>query len=129
MAQVTGTPGALHCWQTAHPKCWLLGWVLQDSKLAAHPLFERISEEELAGDPCADLIKLATEEGQKVERNSGKVRTMLDNPMRSLFPSSQFLSLFMPGMPPPIDMHGLAPSVGGQTYRNIYRRIAGPHEQ
>eukprot|EP00873_Tetraselmis_striata_P008549 jgi/Tetstr1/428813/TSEL_018800.t1 len=58
-----------------------------DSKLAAHPLFERISEEELAGDPCADLIKLATEEGQKVERNSGK------------------------------------------TYRNIYRRIAGPHEQ
>mmetsp|Transcript_10509 Transcript_10509/g.29899 ORF Transcript_10509/g.29899 Transcript_10509/m.29899 type:complete len:257 (+) Transcript_10509:69-839(+) len=56
------------------------------SHLSGHPLFEPLSEEELAADPCADLINLATEEGQKVERNNGK------------------------------------------TYRNVYRRIAGPHE-
>jgi len=43
------------------------------SHLDAHPLFERLSEEELAEDPCAELIKLATEEGQKVNRNEGMI--------------------------------------------------------
>lgn len=45
----------------------------QGSHLAAHPLFEPLSEDELAADPCVELIKHATEEGQKVARNNGKV--------------------------------------------------------
>ena len=48
----------------------------------AHPLFERISDEELADDPAANLLATSSEEGQKVARN------------------------------------------GGQTYRNVYRRLA-----
>lgn len=36
------------------------------------PLFERIGEEELASDPAAQLLTSATEEGQKVARNSGQ---------------------------------------------------------
>lgn len=39
----------------------------------AHPLFERMSDEELTTDPAACLLDKATEEGQKVERNSGLV--------------------------------------------------------
>uniref|UniRef100_A0A061RMN5 tRNA (guanine(46)-N(7))-methyltransferase n=1 Tax=Tetraselmis sp. GSL018 TaxID=582737 RepID=A0A061RMN5_9CHLO len=41
--------------------------------LDEHPLFERIPDDELAEDPCTQLIELATEEGQKVERNNGQV--------------------------------------------------------
>jgi tRNA (guanine-N7-)-methyltransferase len=41
-------------------------------KLDAHPLFVRISDENLASDPAADLISRATEEGQKVARNQGR---------------------------------------------------------
>lgn len=44
----------------------------QREKLEAHPLFEEVSEEELAGDAAAGLLQLGTEEGQKVQRNSGK---------------------------------------------------------
>ncbi len=40
----------------------------------AHPLFERVSDEELESDPAACLLASATEEGQKVARNSGQVR-------------------------------------------------------
>lgn len=39
----------------------------------AHPLFERLSEEELEDDLAARMISKATEEGQKVERNTGQV--------------------------------------------------------
>jgi tRNA (guanine-N7-)-methyltransferase len=38
----------------------------------AHPLFRRISEAELADDPCVGAMKTETEEGQKVTRNGGE---------------------------------------------------------
>ncbi|BDA48036.1 tRNA (guanine-N(7)-)-methyltransferase [Coccomyxa sp. Obi] len=41
-------------------------------KADAHPLFERLSDEELESDPAACLLASATEEGQKVARNSGQ---------------------------------------------------------
>ena len=34
-------------------------------------MFDPVSEEELAADPAAQLLDQATEEGQKVARNSG----------------------------------------------------------
>ncbi|MEW5309847.1 MAG: hypothetical protein WDW38_001698 [Sanguina aurantia] len=40
-------------------------------KLDSHHMFERVSEEELAGDAAAGLLLEATEEGQKVARNKG----------------------------------------------------------
>ena len=43
------------------------------AKLDAHPLFERLSEQELAEDKAAGVLTSATEEGQKVARNSGQV--------------------------------------------------------
>lgn len=43
----------------------------------AHPLFERVSEEELEDDLAARMIGKATEEGQKVERNTGQVMPLL----------------------------------------------------
>ncbi|DBB05026.1 TPA: hypothetical protein ACH3X3_010296 [Trebouxia sp. C0006] len=42
------------------------------SKLDAHPLFQRISDEELDNDPAANLLTSASEEAQKVARNEGK---------------------------------------------------------
>lgn len=45
---------------------------LQRDKLEAHPLFERVSEEELEQDVAAQLLLQGTEEGQKVARNGGK---------------------------------------------------------
>ena len=44
---------------------------LQRSKLEAHPMFDPVSEEELANDPAAQLLDQASEEAQKVARNSG----------------------------------------------------------
>eukprot|EP00250_Pteridium_aquilinum_P009556 c18751_g1_i1 orf=314-1345(-) len=41
------------------------------SCLDAHPLFEEVSLQEQELDPVVNLLKTATEEGQKVERNSG----------------------------------------------------------
>ncbi|PNW80366.1 hypothetical protein CHLRE_07g314550v5 [Chlamydomonas reinhardtii] len=41
------------------------------SKLDGHPLFERVSEEELERDVAAGLLALSSEEGQKVARNGG----------------------------------------------------------
>lgn len=52
--------------------CTHLPALLQRDKLEAHPLFERVSEEELANDPAAQLLLEGTEEGQKVARNGGK---------------------------------------------------------
>lgn len=46
-------------------------------QIDAHPLFERMSDEELASDQAACLLDKATEEGQKVARNSGLVRLRL----------------------------------------------------
>ena len=49
-----------------------------------HPLFVRMSDEELAADPAACLLDKATEEGQKVARNSGLVSfCRVDNLRRS----------------------------------------------
>jgi len=39
--------------------------------LEEHPLFERLTEEELASDPCLSLITNGTEEGMKVTRCKG----------------------------------------------------------
>ncbi|CAG8522360.1 7580_t:CDS:2 [Paraglomus occultum] len=39
--------------------------------LDEHPLFERISEEEVEKDPVVPYVRTATEEGRKVERNKG----------------------------------------------------------
>ena len=39
--------------------------------LTAFPLFDRIPNEELDGDPVVEQVKTSTEEGKKVERNSG----------------------------------------------------------
>lgn len=45
-------------------------WMRQH--LAAHPLFRVLSDEELESDPAAGLLTEATEEAQKVARNSGQ---------------------------------------------------------
>jgi tRNA (guanine-N7-)-methyltransferase len=50
---------------------WLCFCHLQRSKLEAHPMFDPVSEEELASDPAAQLLDQASEEAQKVSRNSG----------------------------------------------------------
>ncbi|KAI9698921.1 MAG: tRNA (guanine-N(7)-)-methyltransferase (tRNA(m7G46)-methyltransferase) [Candelina mexicana] len=47
----------LHSWMVKH--------------FDAHPLFERVSKEEEQRDECVELMKIETEEGKKVERNSG----------------------------------------------------------
>lgn len=58
----------LDCSPCLHP----LPLVLQRDRLEAHPMFERVSDEELEGDAAAQLLLEGTEEGQKVARNSGK---------------------------------------------------------
>lgn len=40
--------------------------------LDAHPAFERVPEEEQEADECVKIMKSATEEGKKVERNKGQ---------------------------------------------------------
>lgn len=40
--------------------------------LDAHPLFEKVPEEEVKNDPVVNLLTTATEEGQKVARNEGQ---------------------------------------------------------
>ncbi len=49
----------------------LVAFNVQRDKLAAHPMFERVSDEELESDPAANLLTDASEEGQKVARNKG----------------------------------------------------------
>lgn len=49
---------ALHEWMVEH--------------LAAHPLFERVAEEEQEADECVAVMRTETEEGKKVERNKGQ---------------------------------------------------------
>lgn len=41
------------------------------SHLDEHPLFERLTPEQEAGDICVDIMTNATEEGKKVSRNNG----------------------------------------------------------
>jgi len=41
------------------------------ARCAAHPLFERLSEEEVAADPAVEAMRESTEEGIKVARNKG----------------------------------------------------------
>jgi tRNA (guanine-N7-)-methyltransferase len=43
----------------------------QASEGGVKDLFERVTEEELANDPCVAVMKEATEEGKKVTRNKG----------------------------------------------------------
>lgn len=45
-------------------------WMVQH--LEAHPSFERISEAEQEADPCVEIMRTATEESKKVERNKGQ---------------------------------------------------------
>jgi tRNA (guanine-N7-)-methyltransferase len=47
----------LHNWQSSHAD--------------AHPYFRRLTDEELAADPAVAVMRVATEEGKKVERNKG----------------------------------------------------------
>ncbi|KTW32247.1 tRNA (guanine-N(7)-)-methyltransferase [Pneumocystis jirovecii RU7] len=48
----------LHNWMVAH--------------LDHHPLFQRLSQQELDHDPCVAIMASQTEEGKKVSRNNGK---------------------------------------------------------
>ncbi|KAK0673044.1 putative methyltransferase-domain-containing protein [Cercophora samala] len=48
----------------------LHGWMVQHFE--AHPMFERVGVEEQEGDPCVEIMRNATEEGKKVERNKGE---------------------------------------------------------
>jgi len=50
-------------------------WMVQHFE--AHPAFERISEEEQDADPCVEIMRTATEEGKKVERNKGQKHVAL----------------------------------------------------
>ena len=45
------------------------GWMSR--AMEEHPLFERLTEAELAADPVTPLLITTSEEGQKVERNEG----------------------------------------------------------
>lgn len=45
-------------------------WMVE--RFEAHELFERISQEEEAADPCVDIMIKETEEGKKVERVKGE---------------------------------------------------------
>jgi len=64
-------------WMDPPPSSWdflsALVLCLQE-RLDEDPLFQRLSDEELEGDPAAGLLTEATEEGQKVARNNGEVR-------------------------------------------------------
>lgn len=40
-------------------------------KCNAHPLFRKMSDEELENDPCVEAMRTETEEGKKVARNNG----------------------------------------------------------
>lgn len=53
----------------------LHGWMVQHFE--AHPMFERIGEEEQEADPCVEIMRTATEEGKKVERNKGQKHVAL----------------------------------------------------
>lgn len=48
----------------------LHNWMVEH--LAGHASFERVSEEDLEGDVCVEVMRSETEEGKKVERNGGK---------------------------------------------------------
>lgn len=45
--------------------------VWMDSHLAAHPLFQKVSQKDLDSDPVVKLLATSSEEGLKVERNGG----------------------------------------------------------
>lgn len=47
----------------------LFEWMV--THLTSHPLFSRLSEEEVGADPTSGLLFESTEEGQKVTRNGG----------------------------------------------------------
>lgn len=41
--------------------------------LETHPLFERVSEEEVKSDPCVTFMSERTDEAKKVIRNEGQI--------------------------------------------------------
>jgi len=47
----------------------LHNWMV--SHFMAHPSFDRVPEEEQEADECVKVMRIGTEEGQKVDRNSG----------------------------------------------------------
>ncbi|KAK4190748.1 putative tRNA methyltransferase [Podospora australis] len=53
----------------------LHGWMVQHFE--AHPMFERVGEEEQEADPLVEIMRTATEEGKKVERNKGQKHVAL----------------------------------------------------
>nr|CAI5838553.1 unnamed protein product [Callosobruchus analis] len=44
-------------------------WMVQH--FSEHPLFQKVSEDDLTADPIIDKLYSSTEEGQKVSRNNG----------------------------------------------------------
>jgi tRNA (guanine-N7-)-methyltransferase len=50
-------------------------WMVQHFE--AHPLFERVGEEEQEADPCVAIMRTETEEGKKVERCKGQKHVAL----------------------------------------------------
>jgi tRNA (guanine-N7-)-methyltransferase len=49
----------------------LHNWMVQ--AFEKHPLYKRLTDEELATDPIVPLLGDTTEEGQKVNRNKGSM--------------------------------------------------------
>ena len=47
----------------------LFEWM--DSRLSIHPMFQKLSEEEMEKDPTVSLLFESTEEGRKVSRAGG----------------------------------------------------------
>lgn len=87
----------------------------------AHPLFERLSDKELESDPAACLLASATEEGQKVARNSGQVCL---NAWIGLLSCLHFWSLKEQKAAGFTMVEEIAICV--QTWRSIYRRLPAP---
>ena len=68
------------------------------SKVAAHPSFRPLTQQELDADVAAGLLITSSEEGQKVERNSGQVcwpLMLLQHPVFCRLSSRAFLMLIL----------------------------------
>lgn len=103
------------------PLSWYnwLRWLVSVHQCDAHPLFERLSDEELESDPAAGLLASATEEGQKVARNSGQVHPKAFGAFVLSFLCAQMNGISA-------ELRVLASEDWGcvmQTWRSIYRRI------
>ena len=70
------------------------------SKVALHPSFRPLTEEELEADVAAGLLVTSSEEGQKVERNSGQVNAFHDL-ASPLWPILRILCMSLCGLQAP----------------------------